>query len=1154
MPVFSPVSPHPSAHWTTQALNGSAIWQYASYRPKLRKSAAALLTHFAEIIPFPPPPPERKRPGSETDPRASDGTERVETNGVTVQDMFEKLFESGKLNPDTINNLFNPLKQFSPWVWLFTAYWLWSGNLLNASTGMDLAAVFVGISLSMPATLPMALEDVQLRHLKLLQATPSSHVWDDLSATLLVRARTYFPAKTDQEDLVQRTLLKLYKVNNTPTNPDAPLMTYANSALKTNAKEMYRQRSSEKTDSFDDLGVEVPDFKTPMTWAIDQESTKLLIGAMKELPSGYSQTLWLREVRDYDYKTIANRMRISVAAVKTRLHRGRKMLKEIFAHSGFSNDINIAAEGPKGVPHKRVNVAIERFRDTNRVEEIDKIILGNVANTLALNRKKAVAKTIFLPGKVARYQVFLYGDDSTMELTSGQTTHAGIHTRSIHIAKGEYLRLIQKSPKDFRYLAGRIAHEAREISLWEQKQQALGVPDMRAWIKANIKEAEKLHLQFHRSGLALERAVALDPTIGQDELPLDGKDTNTQGGTEPAQPHPLDVYPFGSITRGEVKSVNSSDSTVTSVVIGYDVLAHYLKVGEFRIVDTDYFSPEFLNRLPQENLIRLNGALDYADYAAPMIARMIEHRQEFQDAVVEDIGTGNGLLAAVSLALGAKRVIGIDLNERELGKAKATLGEGFVGIQEDAVQWLSLSEDERVNRAGALPTLRLLNFGPAYEEDNAYDRIIMALFDSSHKPLTFFGGYRDMPFIPLDYRPTLITLDENGWDTSLATFRNDFADGSPLLFYSIVAKAARDIQKKRILIAEDTKLMRDILLRILSRGLKANDFEVEAIGASDGEEAYALYQTAKQEGRPFDLVITDFNMPKMNGDVLAKRLRDDGEKRPIFLHSSELFTEEKLKTMGFDKYFQKGSASRELVGAVSAHFSSLAKTSFQSPFSIDQGWKYPLLWLPTAIHEGLHRAFIELFTPLEVTQWSITQNPRVDVKFYLHIYEKMPIAQRSAGYRWLQMVALAGPLGNIAVGTMFMAAAVGMSLYGTSGTWTAAQVWLLAVAAVQNLALGGFTLAPGSSDFEMARYFGRMARIYREVHKAKFRSLKEAKDYGSNDKAASTWDKENRRYHRDPSGHFYMSDRILRWLENMSLIQPRADLNSFKASLFARAA
>jgi two-component system response regulator AtoC len=77
---------------------------------------------------------------------------------------------------------------------------------------------------------------------------------------------------------------------------------------------------------------------------------------------------------------------------------------------------------------------------------------------------------------------------------------------------------------------------------------------------------------------------------------------------------------------------------------------------------------------------------------------------------------------------------------------------------------------------------------------------------------------------------------------------------------------------KRILVVDDEAKMR----RILELSLKNMGHEVAQAG--DGVEALAALDTT-----PFDLVLTDLRMPRMDGIELLRKLRERGEETPVIV-------------------------------------------------------------------------------------------------------------------------------------------------------------------------------------------------------------------------------------------------------------------------------
>lgn len=76
----------------------------------------------------------------------------------------------------------------------------------------------------------------------------------------------------------------------------------------------------------------------------------------------------------------------------------------------------------------------------------------------------------------------------------------------------------------------------------------------------------------------------------------------------------------------------------------------------------------------------------------------------------------------------------------------------------------------------------------------------------------------------------------------------------------------------KILVVDDTKTMR----KMISGILKILGFK-NITDADDGDVALDLYNAAIDEGTPFDLVITDWMMPRMTGIQLVRAIKAPGK-------------------------------------------------------------------------------------------------------------------------------------------------------------------------------------------------------------------------------------------------------------------------------------
>jgi CheY-like chemotaxis protein len=120
----------------------------------------------------------------------------------------------------------------------------------------------------------------------------------------------------------------------------------------------------------------------------------------------------------------------------------------------------------------------------------------------------------------------------------------------------------------------------------------------------------------------------------------------------------------------------------------------------------------------------------------------------------------------------------------------------------------------------------------------------------------------------------------------------------------------------RILIVDDSEEIRSNLSEIL--GLM--DFEV--VVACSGNEALG-----KLHNDSFDLVVTDLNMPDMDGWILASRIKKRSPDTPIVLitGSEQSAVIEGLKTSNVDSVLFKPFSLKDFQGAV--HAALTLKTS-----------------------------------------------------------------------------------------------------------------------------------------------------------------------------------------------------------------------------------
>ena len=115
--------------------------------------------------------------------------------------------------------------------------------------------------------------------------------------------------------------------------------------------------------------------------------------------------------------------------------------------------------------------------------------------------------------------------------------------------------------------------------------------------------------------------------------------------------------------------------------------------------------------------------------------------------------------------------------------------------------------------------------------------------------------------------------------------------------------------KKKILVVDDFKNS----LAILKMTLEMKKYEV--VTATNGQEALALFKSQK-----FDLMLSDFNMPVMNGLELVKQIKSSPENRnfPIVIVSTDADENKKRDALraGVTYWLKKPFKMEELIKVV----------------------------------------------------------------------------------------------------------------------------------------------------------------------------------------------------------------------------------------------
>lgn len=113
----------------------------------------------------------------------------------------------------------------------------------------------------------------------------------------------------------------------------------------------------------------------------------------------------------------------------------------------------------------------------------------------------------------------------------------------------------------------------------------------------------------------------------------------------------------------------------------------------------------------------------------------------------------------------------------------------------------------------------------------------------------------------------------------------------------------------RILLIEDEHRLSDVL----KKGFVEDGYAVDQ--AFDGEEGLMMAQD-----EPYDAVVLDWSLPKMEGVEVCRRLRDQGKNVPVIMLTAKNELEDKLSGLnaGADDYLTKPFAFAELKARVLA--------------------------------------------------------------------------------------------------------------------------------------------------------------------------------------------------------------------------------------------
>jgi RNA polymerase sigma-70 factor (ECF subfamily) len=159
----------------------------------------------------------------------------------------------------------------------------------------------------------------------------------------------------DAEDLLQETFARAYVAFH-QFKPGTNLSAWLYRILANTFINTHRKRQREPVQSlFAELGdlqasesVHFSRTRSAEDEALDRMADSEILRALRELPEGFSATVYLADVEGYPYKEIAEILGTPIGTVMSRLHRVRERLRERLAAHGRGRD---GSSRSPDVPH-----------------------------------------------------------------------------------------------------------------------------------------------------------------------------------------------------------------------------------------------------------------------------------------------------------------------------------------------------------------------------------------------------------------------------------------------------------------------------------------------------------------------------------------------------------------------------------------------------------------------------------------------------------------------------------------------------------------------------------------------------------------------------------------------------------------------------------